>query len=107
MDRNHEGEMVMKPKTSESKLELREAQADLAAWWRKHKEGAQGTPVRSEVVKHLEALRKCIERTKTIDDQSAESGSSWKSPELEGDIESAERALAFICELFGVSSEDK
>ncbi len=87
--------------------ELRKAQADLAAWWRKHKDGAQETPVRSEVVKHLEALRKCIERAKTIDDRSAESGSSWQSPELEGDIESAERALAFICELFGVSSEDK
>ncbi len=87
--------------------ELRKAQADLAAWWRKHKDGAQETPVRSEVVKHLEALRKCIERAKTIDDRSAESGSSWQSHELEGDIESAERALAFICKLFGVSSEDK
>ena len=92
----------MEPKASESKIELREAQADLAAWWRKHKEGAQETPVRSDVLKHLAALKKSVDRARTLDDRSAESGSSWQSPEFESDIEAADKALRFLYELFGV-----
>lgn len=63
--------------------------------------------MRGELLKHLSALRKCLERVETLDDRSAESGSTWKSTELEGDIEAAGRALAFLGDMFGVPSEVK
>lgn len=87
----------------QDEVELRKAEANLSAWWRQHKEGARDqVPVRGEAIKHLGALRKCVERTRKLDDCGAESGSSWQSPELESDIAAADRALKFLYELFGV-----
>lgn len=61
--------------------------------------------VNSELLDHLSALRKCIERARAIDDRSSDSGSSWQSAEYEATIENADKALKFICDLFGVPSE--
>lgn len=60
-----------------------------------------------DLVRHLGALRKCVERTRTLDDCGAESGSSWQSPDLESNIEAADKALAFFFDLFGVPLEAK
>ncbi len=84
---------------------LRKAQDNLAAWWRSRNTPQPG--VRSEVLKHLDALRKCVERTRKLDDCGAESGSSWQSPELESDIEAADKALTFLCDIFGMPAEVK
>lgn len=86
-------------------IELFKAKSELSSWWRSHT--APKPAVRDDVLKHLSALRKCLERVETLDDRSAESGSTWKSTELEGDIEAAGRALAFLCDMFGVPSEVK
>lgn len=79
---------------------LRRAQENIAAWQRSRNTPQPG--VRDDVLKHLAALKKSIDRTRTLDDRSAESGSSWQSPELESDIAAADRALKFLYELFGV-----
>ncbi len=79
---------------------LRRAQENIAAWQRSR--NTQPPGVRGDVLKHLAALKKSIDRTRTLDDRSAESGSSWQSPELESDIEAADRALKFLYELFDV-----
>lgn len=91
-------------KNSSTESDLAKAQHNLAEWWRSHKNPQPG--VRGELLKHLSALRKCLERVETIDDRSAESGSTWKSTELEGDIEAAGRALTFLCDMFGVGHGD-
>ena len=68
---------------------------------------APKTIIGGDLVRHLGALRRCVERTRKLDDCGAESGSSWQSPGLESDIEAADKALAFIFDMFGVPSEVK
>lgn len=68
---------------------------------------APNTVVGGDLVRHLGALRRCVERTRKLDDCGAESGSSWQSPALESEIEAADKALVFIANLLGLPSEDK